>query len=124
MKLKSIFMIAFALFGINTWAQQATNPILGKWTDEKGERMFEIVQNANGSYDAIIRKAENRDVIGKKQITSLKASNNKTYQNGTIHLFSRGKTGKCSAKLLDAKTLEVTGKVGVFSKTAIWKKIQ
>ncbi|MAN27568.1 MULTISPECIES: DUF2147 domain-containing protein [Mesonia] len=123
MKLKNLLMTMLFAIGLSASAQEVQDPMIGLWKDGSSDRTFEVVQNSAGSYDAIIHKAENKDVIGKKQITNLKAVGNKKYDGGTIHLFSRNKTGKCSAELKDLKTLEIVGKVGFFSKSAIWKKL-
>lgn len=119
-KLLFLFVSALLYSGIN--AQESIDKILGTWVNEDRTRIIEFVKNGS-SYDAIIRKADDPKLVGKKQITGLKKSGNTSFKNGVVHLIKQGKTAKCSARLVNENRLELNASYGMMSKTQIWTRL-
>ena len=101
---------------------QTNEKILGKWTNADQSRIIEFVKNGN-TYDAIIRKTDEASLIGKKQITGLKASGKNAFNKGTLHIFKKNKEADVSAGLLSDKKLELKASIGFMSKKEIWTKL-
>ena len=118
-----LFLMLGALMSLNTFAQDANDQILGQWTDKDNSRIIEFVKNEQG-YDAIIKEVEDASLVGKTQISALEYDKNNAYKNGTLHIYKKNRTAKCSAKLVSATELELSVKVGFRSKTAVWTKIE
>ena len=91
------------------------------WRNEEGSRIIEFVQNG-AVFDAIIRKAENPSLVGKRQISGLKLTGKDQYDEGMLHLFKRDKTAKCSIKMVGADKIEIKAGIGLMSKSQIWVK--
>lgn len=119
---KVVLIICSLLVSLNIFAQTHHDQILGKWTNEDQTRIIEFVKNGE-TYDAIIRKATDNSLVGKKQITGLKPSSKQAFINGTVHLIKRGKTAKCSAELSGNNKLYLKANLGITSKTQTWKKL-
>ncbi|PZU16438.1 MAG: hypothetical protein DI622_11555 [Chryseobacterium sp.] len=119
---KIIFSLLFFLIGINMQAQNSPDKILGKWTNEDKTRVIEFVKNGT-SYDAVIRKAEDESVIGKKQITGLKRQQEGSYTNATVHIIKKGKTASCSAQITKDDHLNIKASYGMMSKTQVWNRL-
>lgn len=113
------FALVIILIGVKVSAQVSGDKILGKWINEDKTRIIEFVKNGS-AYDAIIRKAENSDVIGRKQITQLVSAGEGTYNNGIIHVIKGNKTVNCKANLLTNGKLEIKGSKGLISKSQVW----
>ncbi|PZU81059.1 MAG: hypothetical protein DI529_16035 [Chryseobacterium sp.] len=122
LKTKFIFPLAFLLIGINMQAQNSPDKILGKWTNEDKTRVIEFVKNGT-SYDAVIRKSEDKSVIGKRQITGLKYKREGNYTNGTVHIIKKGKTASCSAQITKDNQLTIKASYGMMSKTQVWTRL-
>lgn len=120
---KLIFFILAQSFSLMVSAQTAGDRILGQWTNESKTRIIEFVKNGS-VYEAIIRKAEDKSLIGKKQITGLKSAGNGKYKDGVIHVYQRNTTASCTVKLPGETKLEITGKVGLMSKSQTWTKVK
>ncbi|PZR21903.1 MAG: hypothetical protein DI535_27345 [Citrobacter freundii] len=104
-------------------AQTGSDPLTGKWKDEAGERVIEFVRKGD-VFDAVIRKAKNASLVGKIQISGLKKKKENTYSDGTLYIIAQGKTASCSAKIKSPDELQLTGKMGLFSKTQKWTRVQ
>lgn len=115
-------MVTGLLFSLNIFAQTTHDKILGKWTNEENTRVIEFVKNGD-TYDAIIRKAEDNSMVGKKQITDLKATGTTSFSDGTLHIIKKGKTAKCTASLSGDTRLELKASYGLLSKSQIWNKL-
>lgn len=118
---KTLFAIALVVFGMSMKAQTSEDKILGKWTNEDKTRVIEFVKNGT-SYDAIIRKAENGGVIGKKQISGLKPSGENNYENGTVYII-KSRTASCSAQITKDDLLNIKASYGMMSKTQVWTRL-
>jgi uncharacterized protein (DUF2147 family) len=104
------------------YAQNGAEKILGKWTNEDKTRVIEFVQNGN-TYDAIIREAADKNMIGQKQITGLRSVNDVDFSDGTVFIIKKGKTAKCTATRKGEHTLQIHASYGMMSKTQIWTKL-
>lgn len=117
-------ILTIVIFSLSLIAKAQTNndPILGKWTNEDKSRVLEFIKSGSG-YEAVIIKAEDQSLIGKKQITSLRLSNEKGfYEDGVLHIFQKNKTAFCSVKILDSESIELKATIGMFSKKQKWSK--
>lgn len=110
------------LLSLNMYAQEGANKILGRWTNEDKTRIIEFVQNGD-AYDAIIREASDKSVIGKKQITGLKPVNDVSFSDGTVFLVKKGKSAKCNATRIGENKLEIRANYGMMSKAQTWTKL-
>lgn len=119
---KILFALALVVFGMSMKAQTSGDKILGKWTNEDKTRVIEFVKNGT-SYDAIIRKAENGSVIGKKQISGLKPSGENNYVNGTVYIIKKSRTASCSAQITKDDLLNIKASYGMMSKTQVWTRL-
>ncbi|MDF2551059.1 MAG: hypothetical protein K0R77_334 [Chryseobacterium sp.] len=119
---KIILMVTGLLFSLNIFAQTTHDKILGKWTNEDKTRIIEFVKSGD-AYDAIIRKAEDNSIVGKKQITALKATGTTSFADGTLHIIKKGKTAKCTASLSGDTMLYIKASHGMMSKTLTWTKL-
>ena len=120
--IKVILLMLVSISGIST-AVVAQNPgdeILGKWTNEDKTRVIEFVKAGSG-YEAIIKEAPDKSLIGAKQLTGLEY-NGGSYK-GQVHLPKKGKSYNCSLKIRADGVLELTAKVGLMSKSQLWKKV-
>ena len=119
---KLIFIVLSVFIGMSTYAQENSEKILGKWTNEDQTRVIEFVKNGD-EFEAIVRQAENPEGIGRKPITSLKYHKENTYKGGTVHIFARNTTAKCSAKIINKNELEIKAEFGIISRTNTWRRI-
>jgi uncharacterized protein (DUF2147 family) len=119
---KMIFLFVAVFLSMNAFTQSSNDKILGKWVNKEKTKTIEFVKTGN-EYEAIIRSAEDKKLIGKKQITGLQKDGANSFKNGTIHLYKRNTTAQCSAKLVSSSELSITGKVGLMSKTESWIKL-
>lgn len=117
-----IFPLLFILLSMNMKAQTSEDKLLGKWTNEEKTRVVEFVKNGN-YYDAIIRKADDASLIGKKQIGGLKPSGKGNYTNGTVYIIKKGKTASCSAQIVKDGLLSIKASYGMMSKTQVWTRL-
>lgn len=115
-------ILAGFLLILHLLTQSGSDPLTGKWTSDDKSRVIEFVKNGN-AYDALIREADDKTLVGKKQIAGLITKDGKSFKNGTLFLIKKGKTAKCSARMLDGHTLELTGSVGLLSKSETWIKL-
>lgn len=112
-----------SIFSISINAQILTIDVIkGKWTNEDKSRVIEFVQNGN-TYEAIIRYDEDKSLVGQKQISGLQISGENTFKNGTVHIIKKGKSAKCTAKILSNNKLELRASNGLISKSQIWTKL-
>jgi uncharacterized protein (DUF2147 family) len=117
-----ILLMLCGIWGIGTFGQNINDKILGQWTNDEQDRVLEFVKNGS-VYDAIIREADPSSFIGQKQITSLKHNKENDYKGGTLHIFQKGRTAKCSAKLLSENQLELKVSMGLISKSTVWTRV-
>ncbi|TWV06820.1 DUF2147 domain-containing protein [Bacteroidaceae bacterium HV4-6-C5C] len=120
-RLVCMFWGLFMFITFNAFALNANHEILGMWRNEEGSRIIEFVQNG-AVFDAIIRKAENPSLVGKRQISGLKLTGKDQYDEGMLHLFKRDKTAKCSIKMVGADKIEIKASIGLMAKSQIWVK--
>lgn len=120
-RLVCMFWGLFMFITFNAFALNANHEILGMWRNEEGSRIIEFVQNG-AVFDAIIRKAENPSLVGKRQISGLKLTGKDQYDEGMLHLFKRDKTVKCSIKMVGADKIEIKASIGLMAKSQIWVK--
>ncbi len=124
----TIFMLAVAIFwgnNITALAQTSTptaDTILGKWTNEDKTRTIEFIKNGT-SYEAVIKDAPDRNIIGTKQISGLQFDG-KGYKNGKVYLPKKGKTFPCTVSLKADGTMELSAKAGFMSKSQIWTRVK
>lgn len=119
-----IFSIAiFLLAALFTTAQAQTNAdsILGKWTNEDKTRVLEFVKTGS-NYEAIIKEAPDKSLVGKKQITGLKYSNG-SYK-GSVYLPKRGKTLPCTLTIKSDGSLQLSAKAGFMSQSQTWTRVK
>lgn len=119
---KVLFSFLLLLTSIAGFSQNSKDPIIGKWTDESNERVIEFVQQGD-HFNAVIRSAKDKSLIGKTQISGLLKNGSNAYKNGTIYVIKQGKTGSCTAKL-KGNQLEISGKMGFFSRSQKWTRVQ
>lgn len=99
----------------------AVNPtgtgLSGKWINEDKTRVLEFSQHS-GLYDAIIVKADDNALIGKKQITGLKKEG--AHYKGTLHVIRKSKSIDCTVFFTDSNTIKIRGFYGAVSKSQQW----
>lgn len=119
-------LITAICWGNNTTAHAQTSSkadtILGKWTNEDKTRTIEFTKNGI-SYEAVIKDAPDKNLIGTKQITGLQFDG-KGYKNGKVYLPKKGKTFPCTVSLKNDGTLELSAKAGFMSKSQIWTRVK
>lgn len=112
-----------ALLGLNAYAQTVnSDKILGKWTNEDKTRVLEFVKNGS-TYEAVIRSAEDKSLVGKKQITGLKVNGSNTYKDGTVFLFKKNSSAKCSITFVDTNKITIKATKGLYSKSQAWFRL-
>lgn len=111
------------LTALFTTAQAQTNAdsILGKWTNEDKTRVLEFVKTGS-NYEAIIKEAPDKSLIGKKQITNLKYSNG-AYK-GSVYLHKRGKTLPCTLTIKSNGSMRLSAKAGFMSQSQTWTRVR
>lgn len=114
--------LAGLLLSLHLLTQSGSDPLTGKWTSDDKSRVIEFVRNGK-AYDALIREAADKTLIGQTQIAGLTTKDGKSFRNGTLFLIKKGKSAKCTARMLDGHTLEITGTVGLLSKSQTWTKL-
>lgn len=121
--MKFFTMVVLLLATLFTKVQAQTNAdiILGKWTNEDKTRVIEFVKNGS-NYNAVVREAPDKSMIGQNQLTSL-AYNNGSY-NGQVHLLQKNKSYPCTVKINSNGTLKLTAKAGFMSKSQTWTRVQ
>ncbi|AWH86361.1 hypothetical protein HYN59_15140 [Flavobacterium album] len=114
-----IFLLSlFTLLQFNT-VIAIDNDLSGKWINEDKTRVLEFTQNS-GIYEAIILKAEDNSLIGKKQITGLKKVG--TSYKGTLHVIKKNKEMDCTVTIKNTNTIEIKGSYGPVSKSQKWHR--
>lgn len=115
-------MLPGLLLALGLYGQTGGDNIIGKWTNQDQTRIIEVVKNGN-VYEAIVLKAEDKALVGKKQITGLTAMGNGNFTNGVVHLIKKGKTARCTAVLLRNNQLQLKATYGMMSKTQTWTRL-
>ena len=77
---------------------------------------------ADSGYEAVIIKAEDSDLVGKKQITELQIKEDNFYDNGVLHIIQKNRTASCSVKILGSEVIELKASIGMFSRKQKWTK--
>lgn len=96
--------------------------IIGLWTNEDAAREIEFVKTGT-TYEAIIKKAPDKNLVGKKQITGLEYHDG-IYEKGRLFLPKRGKSFSCTARLINNTSIELSVDAGIMSKTQVWIRIK
>jgi uncharacterized protein (DUF2147 family) len=120
---KSILSFLFIMWSLVVFGQINSDPILGKWKSEHGDRTIEFIQKDN-HFDAIVRDATDKTIIGKNQIVGLEKSKDNNYANGEIIIIKNVKKGNCSAILVNVNELDISGKMGFLSRTTKWFRVK
>jgi uncharacterized protein (DUF2147 family) len=120
-KKRIITLLIFFIAGFTVYAQTMPDKILGKWMNEDKSRVLEFLKNGS-VYNAIVRKAEDENFIGRQQIRGLKPDGD-AYEGGTINLFKRKKTAKCTIRFINNDLFEIQGSYGVISKSQRWSRV-
>lgn len=102
-------------------AQSNSDDILGKWTNEDKTRVLEFVKTGS-DYEAVIKEAPDKTLVGKKQITGLK-HNNGSYK-GSLYLPKRGKILPCTLTIKSDSSLQLSAKAGFMSQSQTWTKVK
>ncbi|MCB0631662.1 MAG: DUF2147 domain-containing protein [Saprospiraceae bacterium] len=103
--------------------QTATKEISGQWVNEDQTRVIEFVRNGD-AYDAIIRKADAPQLVDKKQISGLEETKDAVFSNGTLYIIQKGRTAKCSARLINDNKLKLTASIGLLSRSQTWTRLE
>ncbi|MDE1192564.1 MAG: DUF2147 domain-containing protein [Arachidicoccus sp.] len=119
---RKILFAAMILISTVSFAQSQNDIIIGKWKDDAGDRTIEFVKTDAG-YNAIIRTAEDASLVGKIQISHLQKKDATHYINGTLYIITKNKTAKCSVEADSNNELVITGKMGMFSKSQKWTRV-
>lgn len=123
---KTIKILSIAIFlftALTTMGQAHTNAdsILGKWTNEDNNRVLEFIKTGS-SYEAVVKEAPDKNLIGKKQITGLIYKNG-TYK-GSVYLPKRGKTFPCTLTVKSDGSLQLAAKAGFMTQVQIWRRVR
>lgn len=102
-------------------AQSNADDILGKWTNEDKTRVLEFVKTGS-EYEAVIKEAPDKTLVGKKQIAGLK-HNNGSYK-GSLYLPKRGKILPCTLTIKSDSSLQLSAKAGFMSQSQTWTKVK
>lgn len=103
-----------------TQAQVDEAKLTGKWTNEDRTRVLEFVKTGD-TYEAIIRQAPDKEMIGKKQITGLVYKGG-TFK-GTLHLPKKNKVLPCTLVINSDGLLELSAKSGFIGQKQTWSKL-
>ncbi|TWI20367.1 DUF2147 domain-containing protein [Sphingobacterium siyangense] len=101
---------------------QKDDRLLGTWQSEEKDRVIEFVKNGD-HYDAIIRDAQDKSLIGKKQITGITQKSEGNF-TGQLYVFQKNKEFPCKIQVKSDNKLVVTVKVAFVSKSMDWTKIK
>jgi uncharacterized protein (DUF2147 family) len=129
LKIPMIILLSTAVifWGNNSKVSAQSTPatgdaIIGKWTNEDKTRIIEFVKTG-ATYEAVIKEAPDKSLIGKKQITGLQFDG-RAYKNGKVYLPKRGKTYPCTVSLKGDDTMELSAKAGFMSKSQTWTRVK
>lgn len=120
-KFLSIAVLLVTALFVQANAQNGADAIVGKWANEDKTRVIEFIKSGN-SYNAVIREAPDKNIVGKNQLTNL-AYHEGTY-NGNVLLPKKGKSYPCSLRIKKDGSMELTAKAGFMSKTQVWAKVK
>lgn len=120
-KFFSMMMLLVATVFTTAHAQTNADTILGKWTNDDKTRVIEFVKSGS-SYDAIIKEAPDKSIIGKNQLTGLVYKNGS--YSGKVYLPKKGKSFPCTVKLNSNGSLELSAKAGFMSKSQTWTRVK
>ncbi len=130
---KSIFIVLFILFSINSFAQKGDD-ILGKWINSKQERIIEIYKNNDLYYAKVIwlkdsdkgngfmrldiknpnTSLENRKIIGIDFLMGFSYfTDRQVWREGHIYNYETGNTYTGKMALNDDGSLDLTGYYGI-----------
>lgn len=115
--MRCTIMIIILLCSCSLWAFSQTTPadkITGEWINDQKDKKLLFYKANDGSYEA---KGKNGQIM----IKSLQFKDGK-YYGGVLYLPAKETWVKCSARLKDDRTLDITGSKGMFSKTVTWTK--
>ncbi len=135
----TIFFLMFSLMSLGEVGAVTKDDVLGEWINQAGDGLIEISWQQGkilgiikGSPDGQDRKDINnpdptlrdRSLQGVKILGDMSYRENNYWSGGWIYDPNNGKTYKCKMKLIDSKTLEIRGYVGIslFGRTEVWEK--
>lgn len=121
MRFFSLILLCITMTFVHAQAQNGPDAILGKWTNEDKTRVIEFVKTGS-NYNALIREAPDRGVIGKDQLTNL--SFREGSYKGNVQLPKKGKSYPCTLRIKTDGSMELTAKAGFMSKTQIWTRVK
>ncbi len=121
MQFVSLAMLLVAALFFPAKAQSGADAILGKWTNEDKTRVIEFVKAGSG-YNAVIREAPDKSMIGKNQLANI--NYHEGAYNGNVLLPKKGKSFPCSLRIKADSSMELTAKAGLMSKTQVWRKMK
>jgi len=120
-KIFSITILLFTALFTTAHAQTNADSILGKWTNEDKTRVLEFVKTGS-NYEAVIKEALDKSLVGKKQITSLQYSYG-SYK-GSVYLPKRGKTLPCTLIIKSDGSLRLSANAGFMRQSQTWTRVR
>jgi uncharacterized protein (DUF2147 family) len=144
-----ILLFMFTLFSGQPARAQAPSPeadaILGDWLTENGRARVRIQKTKSGKYVGTIvwlkeplneqgqpkvdknnpdETKRTRPILSMRNLNGMGHEGEQVWSGGTIYDPESGNDYGCTMKLLDPKTLEVRGYVGVslFGRTSVWTR--
>ncbi len=145
---KIIAIIVLIITGIGTTFSQTSeaDKILGTWLVGSGKAHIKITKYGDKYMGKIVwlkdpknekgeaktdknnpdEKKRTTPLLGLTNMIGFKYTGKNQWQNGTIYDAESGNTYSCNIKMIDNKTLEVRGYVGVslFGRTDTWKRVE
>lgn len=121
--MKYFLMILAITAGIcnSACAQTNADVILGKWINQDKTRVIEFTKTGN-TYQAYIRQAPDKSIIGNKQVTDV------LYQtgsyNGNIYLPKKSKSYPCTIAINSNGVMCITARAGFMSRSQTWTKVR
>lgn len=117
----STVLVVLTMLVASADAQTKGDSILGRWTDEDRTRVLEF-QKVGDYYEAIIKDAPDKTLIGQKRIVDLKYSGGA--YNGLVYLPNRGRTLRCKLTIDSEGHLRLTAKSGFMSQSQTWSRVR
>ncbi len=127
-KLRHTLLLLMLLVGLSCLSAFGQSSIEGRWRDEETKGVIEIYQKNGTYYGRVVgsddpeeqKKIEQQEVLVLKDFR--KESKN-TFCCGTMYQPREKRTVTGTLELVDAHTLKIHGRYGIFRATRIWKRV-
>lgn len=115
-----ILIFPISIFWLLTSSGSSGDKLLGQWKSSDATRTLEFMKNENHYY-AVIRKAPESDLVGKKQVGNL-LFNGKNY-TGTIYIIKKNKSFPCTISFKNDNLIIIEVNAGFAKKSDQYSRI-